>query len=81
MTKQEQLQSISNLLTMIQKELSQIQGTILTEEWKAIKASVSSANSFVQKANRQISELNPMEGQLNLMSYLDELEEESSIEK
>jgi peptidoglycan hydrolase CwlO-like protein len=72
MTKQEKIKSIAKKLAECRKELEDIRDDISTSEWKKVRSDISSSISFLNKADRDITELTPMEGQMNLFDYLTE---------
>ena len=75
MGNQDKLKEIAKKLSSCRKELEQIRGDMILEDYQKVRASISSSISFLNRAGKQIDELSPMEGQISLFDYLDETDD------
>ena len=75
MSNQDKLKEIAQKLSSCRKELEQIRGDMILEDYQKVRASISSSISFLNRAGKQIDELSPMEGQISLFDYLDETDD------
>ena len=72
MAMQEDIQRIAKQLASCRKELEGIRDSISSSEYQKVKSSINSSISFLNRADRQITDLTPIEGQMNLFDYLDD---------
>lgn len=72
MAMQEDIQRIAKQLASCRKELEGIRDGISSSEYQKVKSSINSSISFLNRADRQITDLTPIEGQMNLFDYLDD---------
>lgn len=72
MAMQEDIKRIAKQLASCRKELEEIRDSIASSEYQKVKSSINSSISFLNRADRQITDLAPMEGQMNLFDYLED---------
>lgn len=81
MNKQDKIQSIAKRLVDCRKELEDIRDSISSSEYQKVKQSINSSISFLNRANRQIVEAMPMEGQMSIFDLGWDNENEEEYEK
>lgn len=70
--KQQKIKALIETIVECKDEIGSIKDDAYQEQWKKVRDSLSSAVSFLNKANKEITKLVPMEGQLSIFDYLEE---------
>lgn len=81
MNKQEKIQDITNRLKSCRAELEDIRDNTLSSEYKKVKESLNSAISFLNRASKQMVDIVPIEGQMNIFDYDGVCPEEDEVER
>lgn len=70
MSREEQITNVKKKLIECRKELEGLRGDISSSELQKVKSSINSSISFLNRASKQMSELTPLKGQMNLFDYM-----------
>lgn len=72
MSKEERIANVRKKMIECRKELESLKGDISSSELQKVKSSINSSISFLNRASKQLTELTPLEGQMNLFDYMNE---------
>lgn len=69
MVDRDEIKSLARRLAECRKDLEGIKGDIVSADYNKVKADISSAISFLNKADKDLTNLIPLEGQMSLFDY------------
>lgn len=66
MNREEKIRNLTAKIGECEAEIAELEREIVSPDWKKVKKSLRSSASYLRQANKQITDLAPMEGQMSL---------------